>query len=201
MKIVIIKYNAGNVQSVRYALQRIGIEPILTDDHEEIRHADKVILPGVGNAATAMEYLKARELDTVIKTLTQPVLGICLGLQLLCNKSMEGNTKCMGIFDTTVSLFQNNQPSILQHEHKVPQVGWNTLYDCSTQLFKLIEDQSYIYNVHSYYAEICAHTIAKTNYIKTYSAALQKDNFYAVQFHPEKSGIIGERILSNFLAL
>lgn len=201
MKIAIIKYNAGNVQSVRYALQRIGIEPILTDDHEEIRSADKVILPGVGNAATAMKYLKDRQLDTIIRSLTQPVLGICLGLQLLCKRTMEGNTECMKIFDASVSLFESDKQQGKEQHYKVPQVGWNTIYDCATDLFQAIPEQSYIYNVHSYYAEICGHTIAKTDYIATYSAALQKDNFYAVQFHAEKSGAIGEKILSNFIAL
>ena len=200
MNVAIIQYNAGNVQSVRYALQRLGIDPILTDNHEQIRNADKVILPGVGNATSAMEYLKERELDSLIKSLTQPVLGICLGLQLLCEHSEEGNTSCLGIFNTQVKLFHNNNNFDDTALMKVPQVGWNNIYDRTTALFKDVIDP-YVYYVHSYYAEVSGDTIAKTNYTLPYSAALQKDNFYAAQFHPEKSGITGQQILSNFLSV
>ena len=197
MKVAIIQYNAGNVQSVRYALQRLGIDSILTDDHEQIRNADKVIFPGVGNAASAMEYLKQRELDSLIKSLKQPVLGICLGLQLLCSHTEEGNTRCLGIFDSKVKLFRKNKDTDIL---KVPQVGWNNIYDCEFELFNGTSDP-YVYYVHSYYAEESSETIAKTDYFIPYSAALQKDNFYAVQFHPEKSGITGQKILSNFLSI
>ncbi len=201
MKVAIIQYNAGNVQSVRYALERLGITPELTDDHEKILKADKVIFPGVGNASSAMEYLKERQLDTLIISLKQPVLGICLGLQLLCEHSEEGNTTCLGIFNTQVKLFNNNDNFKETAQLKVPQVGWNDIYDCTTDLFIGVAENSYVYYVHSYYAKLSGHTITKTNYILPYSAALQKDNFYAVQFHPEKSGVTGQQILSNFLSL
>ena len=199
MKVAIIQYNAGNVQSVRYALERLGVHPILTDDHEEIMKADKVIFPGVGNAASAMEYLKQRQLDKLITSLKQPVLGICLGLQLLCSHSEEEDTPCLGIFDTRVCLFRNRN-NFKKVNMKIPQVGWNNIYDCTGDLFTGVAD-SYVYYVHSFYAELCSHTISKTNYIIPYSAGLQKDNFFALQFHPEKSGSSGEQILSNFLAL
>jgi glutamine amidotransferase len=195
MKVVIIQYNAGNVQSVRFALRRAGIEPVLSQDHEEIKSADKVIFPGVGNAASAMEYLHERKLDSLIKSLKQPVLGICLGLQLLCDHSEEGNTTCMGIFKTGVNKFITQE-----NLNKIPQVGWNNLYNLSSVLFNTLTDP-YVYYVHSYYADISEDTIAITDYTKPYSAALQKDNFYAVQFHPEKSGDAGQTILSNFLRL
>lgn len=199
MKVAIIKYNAGNVQSVRYALQRVGVEPLLTDDEGEIRTADKVIFPGVGNASSAMQHLKERRLDEVIKSLKQPVLGICLGLQLLCDSSEEGSTPCLGIFSNQVKLFSDNDKQ-KQAIKKVPQVGWNNISGYSGPLFQGI-NSDYVYYVHSYYAEISKDTIATTNYIQPYSAALQKDNFYAVQFHPEKSGPVGENILNNFLSI
>ncbi len=190
--IAIIKYNAGNVQSVQYALQRIGVESVVTDDEVQIRQADKVIFPGVGHANAAMEYLRERSLDKVIASLQQPVLGICLGMQLLCNHSEEGDTTCLGIFDTEVKLFQSK-------ELKIPQIGWNNIYDYKSVLFAGLEDAAYVYTVHSYYAAVSEDTVATTDYILPYSAALQKKNFYAVQFHPEKSGKVGENILKNFI--
>ncbi|MGG9963594.1 imidazole glycerol phosphate synthase subunit HisH [Ferruginibacter sp. SUN106] len=192
--IAIIKYNAGNVQSVQYALHRIGVGSVVTDDEAVIRNASKVIFPGVGHANAAMEYLRARELDKVITSLQQPVLGICLGLQLLCNHSQEGDTQCMGIFDTEVKLFESK-------ELKIPQIGWNTIYDYQSVLFKGLQEEAFAYTVHSYYAALCNETVAKTDYSLPYSAALQKNNFYAVQFHPEKSGKVGEIILQNFIHL
>lgn len=192
--IAIIKYNAGNVQSVQYALQRIGADSVVTDDESTIRNASKVIFPGVGHANAAMQYLREKELDKVIVSLQQPVLGICLGLQLLCNHSEEGNTQCLGIFDTEVKLFQSK-------ELKIPQIGWNTIYDYQSVLFNGLKEEAYVYTVHSYYAAVSKATAAKTDYVLPYSAALQKDNFYAVQFHPEKSGKIGEIILQNFIQL
>lgn len=210
MNVVIIKYNAGNVQSVRYALQRVGVEPHITDSHEEILKADKVIFPGVGNAASAMQYLKDRQLDTLIQSLKQPVLGICLGLQLLCSHTEEGNTHCLNIFDAKVKLFKegNRNASIPSQlivsevaVNKIPQVGWNNIYDLNTTLFNLVNQNTYVYYVHSYYAELSPETIAKTDFILPYSAALKKDNFYAVQFHPEKSGEKGQQIIQNFLSV
>lgn len=196
MKLVIIKYNAGNIQSVLYALERIGMEAIVTDDHEAIKAADKVIFPGVGEASTAMNYLKERGLDTVIKNLEQPVLGICLGMQLMCAYSEENDTQCIGIFEEQVKWFQSAQPAI-----KVPQIGWNNIYDLKTPLFTGIPENSYCYFVHGYYAAPGEHTIATANYIQSYSAALHKNNFYGTQFHPEKSAAIGEQILKNFINL
>ncbi|MDQ3393167.1 MAG: imidazole glycerol phosphate synthase subunit HisH [Bacteroidota bacterium] len=193
MKVAIIKYNAGNVQSVIYALERKGIEPILTDDESIIRTADKVIFPGQGEAKTAMRYLREKNLDKIIPDLKQPVLGICIGLQLLCKHSEEGNTPCLGVFDLNVKKFEPLA--------KVPHIGWNNLENLQGSLFNGMEQDLYVYYVHSYYAETGAGTIATTNYINTFSAALQKDNFYAVQAHPEKSGIVGEKILENFLAI
>jgi imidazole glycerol-phosphate synthase subunit HisH len=205
MSVAIIKYNAGNVQSVQYALQRLGVTSIVTDNENEIRNASKVIFPGVGHAAAAMQYLRERELDKIIVSLQQPVLGICLGLQLLCSHSEEGDTTCLGIFDTTVKLFDAVLvPSSLHNiavKLKVPQMGWNNIYNLQSVLFNGLTQQPFIYNVHSYYAALSAQTIATTNYILPYSAALQKDNFYAVQFHPEKSGVVGEQILKNFITL
>ena len=192
--IAIIKYNAGNVQSVQYALQRLGVSSIVTDDATTIRNASKVIFPGVGHASAAMQYLRERALDKVIVSLQQPVLGICLGLQLMCNHSEEGDTTCMGIFDTDVKLFASK-------ELKVPQIGWNTIYDYQSALFNSLPNESFVYTVHSYYAALSNETTAKTDYILPYSAALQEDNFYAVQFHPEKSGKVGETILKNFIDL
>lgn len=190
--IAIIKYNAGNVQSVQYALQRLGTESVVTDDESIIRFADKVIFPGVGHAEPAMNYLRERNLDKLIVSLQQPVLGICLGLQLMCRHSEEGDTACLGIFDEAVKLFQSGS-------YKVPQIGWNNIYDCKTDLFKGLPPEAFVYGVHSYYASLGNQTIAKTDYILPYSAALQKDNFYAVQFHPEKSGEVGQVILKNFI--
>ena len=192
--VAIIKYNSGNVQSVQYALQRIGVESVVTDDADEIRLADKVIFPGVGHAQSAMQYLRERSLDQLIISLQQPVLGICLGLQLMCKHSDEGDTNCLGIFDTPVKLFSS---PIL----KVPQIGWNNIYDYKSVLFNDLTDQAFVYTVHSYYAALSNETTATTDYIVPFSAALQKNNFYAVQFHPEKSGEAGETILKNFIQI
>ena len=192
--IAIIKYNSGNVQSVQYALQRIGVESIVTDDPELIRTADKVIFPGVGHANAAMQYIRERELDKVIVQLQQPVLGICLGMQLMCMHSEEGDTKCLGIFDSPVKLFISNS-------FKIPQIGWNNIYDYRSVLFNDLQENAFVYTVHSYYAASGSDTIATTDYILPFSAALQKNNFYAVQFHPEKSGKTGETILKNFIDL
>lgn len=194
MNTVVIKYNAGNVQSVLFALQRIGINAILTDNVEIISKADKVIFPGVGEAGSAMNYLKEKNLDKVIKELKQPVLGICLGMQLLCAHSEESDTECLGIFDEKVKLFP------LDRNHKVPHVGWNKIYDLKSPLYKNCKED-YVYYVHSYYVENGTHTIAKTNYILPFSASIHKNNFYACQFHPEKSSSIGETILQNFIDL
>jgi len=196
MKTVIIKYNAGNIQSVLYALERIGVSAMVTDAIEEIQTADKVIFPGVGEASTAMQYLKERKLDELIISLQQPVLGICLGMQLMCTHSTENDTACLGIFEEQVKQFETSDPSI-----KVPQIGWNTITALKTPLFKGIAENSFAYFVHGYYAAKGKHTIATTNYIQDYSSALQKDNFYGVQFHPEKSARVGEQIIQNFLAL
>ena len=202
MKVAIIKYNAGNVQSVLYALQRLGIDASVTDDHSEIKSADKVIFPGVGHAASAMDYLKERKLDQLIVSLQQPVLGICLGLQLLCNFSEEGNTKCLGVFDAAVKKFDE---SVFQNKNlvpvKIPHMGWNTITNLSSPLMTGIPEDSFVYFVHSYYAALSDETIATTDYIHPFSAAMHKDNFYGVQFHTEKSADIGETILSNFLKL
>lgn len=194
MSVVIIKYNAGNIQSVLYALERIGVEAVVTDDPVQIQNAAKVIFPGVGEASSAMQYLRERKLDEVIKNLKQPVLGICLGMQLMCKHSEENDTNCMNIFNVIVKRFSTNDPSV-----KIPQIGWNSIYDLKTRLFSDVPENSFIYLVHSYYASLCNETIATCNYVQLYSAALQKDNFYGVQFHPEKSADAGERILKNFL--
>lgn len=191
--IAIVKYNAGNVKSVYNAVTRLGYEAVITDDFETLQKADKVIFPGVGEASSAMTYLKEKGLDKVIKNLKQPTLGICLGQQLMCAFSEEGNTECLGIFSIQVKLFPSTEI--------VPHMGWNTIYDLKTSLFNGIEENSDIYYVHSFYCENSEYTIAKTNYILEYSAALNKDNFYATQFHPEKSAGIGEQILKNFLSL
>ena len=192
--IAIIKYNAGNVQSVQYALQRIGVESVVTDDIDTIHTADKVIFPGVGHAQSAMQYLRDKNLDNLIISLQQPVLGICLGLQLLCKHSEEGDTDCLGIFDTPVKLFAS--PVL-----KVPQIGWNNIYEYKSSLFDGLADEAFVYTVHSYYAALSEETTAVTDYVLPYSAALQQNNFYAVQFHPEKSGAVGETILKNFIQL
>jgi glutamine amidotransferase len=192
MKVVIIKYNAGNIRSVSFALERIGVTPIITDDAEAIRSADKVIFPGVGEASSAMQYLKNKKLDEVITSLTQPFLGICLGMQLMCKHSEEGNTSCLGIFNEQVKLF----PSM---GLKVPQMGWNNIYDLETPLFNNVPENAYMYFVHSYYVELGNDTINTTNYGIEYSSALHKNNFYAVQYHPEKSSDAGQLILENFL--
>jgi glutamine amidotransferase len=197
MNIAIIKYNAGNIQSVLFALERIGEKAEVTDDSEKIHLADKVIFPGVGEASTAMHYLKERGLDVVIKNLKQPVLGICLGMQLMCRYSEENATDCLGIFDEEVRRY----PQPPKGGFKVPQIGWNSIYDLKSDLFNGIEENSFCYFVHSYYASIGEHTVALANYIEPYSSALQKNNFYGVQFHPEKSAGVGEQILRNFLNL
>ena len=194
MTVAIIQYNAGNTRSVSFALERLGIVPLVTDNIEEIQTADKVIFPGVGEASTAMQYLKERNLDSIIKNLTQPVLGICLGMQLLCKHSEENNTDCLGIFDCNVHRF-----SFPDKELKVPHVGWNDIKNTASLLFSNIEMEAYCYFVHSYYATQCEQTIAETTYGITFSAALQKNNFYGLQFHPEKSAGVGEQILKNFL--
>ena len=199
-KVVIIKYNAGNIQSVLYALERIGEQAIVTDDKNKIRNAEKVIFPGVGEASTAMNYLNERGLANIIRKLEQPVLGICLGMQLMCKYSEENNTECLGIFDETVKLFKP-QKGNNKTVPKVPQIGWNSIYDLKSKLFKNVSENSFIYSVHSYYASIGMHTIATMDYIHSYSAALQKENFYGVQFHPEKSAEAGELILKNFINL
>lgn len=191
--IAIIKYNAGNIRSVQNALNRLGYESIITDSPTEIKTADKVIFPGVGEASTAMKYLKERLLDELIVSLTQPVLGICLGLQLMCNFSEEGNTKCLGIFDTSVKKFPATDI--------IPHMGWNNFTQLKSHLFTGVNTEDNVYFVHSYYAEINENTIATTNYILPYGSAMQKNNFYATQFHPEKSARVGEQILNNFLQL
>lgn len=193
MKVSIIKYNAGNVQSVLFALERIGVNATVTDDISILKSSDKIIFPGVGEASSAMQYLKEKKLDEVIVNLKQPVLGICLGMQLLCKSSEEGNTECLGIFDNQIKLFTG--------DIKVPQIGWNTIYDLKTNLFEGIKENEYMYLVHSYYAEISNNTISKTDYGIKYSTSLQKNNFYGAQFHPEKSSNAGHTILENFIKL
>ena len=201
MNVAIVKYNAGNIYSVVNALRRMGIDPLLTDDAEQLQKADRVLFPGQGEARGAMEYLKARRLDEVIRDLKQPVFGICVGQQLLCKHSEEGDVDCIGIFDAEVKRFQPEK-----HEDKVPCMGWNALYDMKSPLYKGFDEpspigQPYVYFVHSYYVPVCQDTVATTNYILPYSASLHKDNFYTCQFHPEKSGKVGEKILQNFLSI
>ncbi|MEI6752651.1 MAG: imidazole glycerol phosphate synthase subunit HisH [Paludibacter sp.] len=192
MKVVIIKYNAGNIRSVLFALERIGIQAVVTDDNDEIRSADRVIFPGVGEASSAMNYLKEKGLDKLICSLTQPFLGICLGMQLMCSHSEENDTDCLGIFDQKVKLFP-------QKGLKVPQIGWNNIFGLKSGLFEGVSDGAYMYFVHSYFVEECDNAIAKTDYVIPYSSAIQKNNFSAVQFHPEKSGEVGQKILENFI--
>jgi imidazole glycerol-phosphate synthase subunit HisH len=206
MKLAIIKYNAGNIQSVLNALGRLGVQGEVTDDAEKIRSADKVIFPGVGEASSAMKSLQQNNLDKLIKDLKQPVFGICVGMQLLCQHSEENDTECLGIIPVKVKRFPTSPFSISDGEGqglrlKVPQMGWNTIYDLQSPLLKNITENSYIYNVHSYYAEVNEHTIARCNYGIEYAAAVQKDNFYGVQFHTEKSAQIGDQIIKNFLEL
>jgi glutamine amidotransferase len=193
MKLVIIDYGAGNIKSIQFALKHLGIDAILSNNIDEIIGADKIIFPGVGEASSAMKMLKRSGLDKVIPSLKQPVLGICLGMQLMCKFSEEGNTKGLGIFNVAVKRFSNSV--------KVPQMGWNVIFDLKSNLFKGIKEKEFMYLVHSFYAENCEEAIALTDYEITYASALQKDNFYGVQFHPEKSGIEGSRILKNFIEL
>ena len=200
MKVGIIKYNAGNIQSVIYALNRLGVDPVLTDDEEELKSCDKIIFPGVGEASSAMRYLREKGLDKIIPKLTQPTLGICIGQQLMCEHSEEGNTKCLGIFPLKVKKFgtTNAQGDKL----KVPHMGWNAVHlEQDSSLFKGISKDDFVYYVHSFYCEKGEETMASTDYTLRYSASLQKDNFYALQFHPEKSGKTGQQILKNFLEL
>lgn len=194
MNIAIIKYNAGNTQSVIFALNRLGIEPVLTADFEEIRKADKVIFPGVGEASSTMKYLKALKMNQLIPDLKQPVLGICLGQQLMCKHSEENDTECLGIFDQEVKRF------IPEHQEKVPHMGWNELSGLKGKMMQTLPDPN-VYFVHSYYVPVNALTVASTDYIIPFSAAMQRDNFYAVQFHPEKSGAQGQKIIQNFIEL
>lgn len=195
MKVAIVKYNAGNIYSVVNSLRRLGVEPLLTDDAEQISSADRVLFPGQGEARVAMTYLKEHNLDAVIKNLKQPVLGICIGQQLLCRHSEENDTDCLGIFDVDVVKFTPKR-----HEDKVPAMGWNDLYNFKSPLFRNIaRNDSYVYFVHSYYVPVCKYTIAEADYIQPYSAAINKGNFYATQFHPEKSGAVGAQIIKNFL--
>ena len=197
MKIAIVNYRAGNVCSVINAVRRLGVAPVYTDRPDLLRNADRVIFPGQGEASTAMAYLRDHGLVDVIRSLQQPVLGICIGQQLLCTHSEEGDTECMGIFRTDVRRFRPER-----HEDKVPVMGWNTLHRLQTPLFEgLAEKSPYVYFVHSYYCPLCEDTIAEAQHILPYSAALHRDNFYATQFHPEKSGDVGELILRNFLSL
>jgi glutamine amidotransferase len=194
MEIAIVKHNAGNIRSVIGALTRLGVTPLLTDNEEELRRADKVIFPGVGEASTTMEYLRAHGLDRIIKDLKQPVLGICLGQQLMCSHSEEGDADCLGIFDVPVLKFQPQK-----HQDKVPHMGWNTIETTGDGIFKGFTKPEFVYFVHSFYVPVCQWTAASTEYILPFTASLHKDNFYATQFHPEKSGPTGERILKNFL--
>lgn len=196
MEVAIIKYNAGNIRSVEYAMRRLGVSPIITADPEILSKADKVIFPGVGEALTTMRYLKEQKLDRVIRNLKQPVLGICLGMQLLCESSEEGDVDCLGIFPYKVKRFLPTK-----HENKVPHMGWNSLSNLKGELFKDNRDGEFVYFVHSFYVPVCEFTIATTNYISPFSAALKRENFYTTQFHPEKSGSVGEIILNNFLKI
>lgn len=193
MKVVIIKYNAGNVQSLEFALNRLGIDPLVTDDHEEIQQADKIIFPGQGEARSAMNYLKDKKLDRVLTQLRQPVLGICLGMQLMCSHTEENDTACLGIMDAKVKRFEGS--------FKIPHMGWNNITQLSGVLFAEIKEQDYLYFAHSYYVNICEQTMAQAKYGNNFSVALQKNNFYAIQPHPEKSADCGIQILDNFLKI
>lgn len=195
MNIVIIKYNAGNIFSVEHAFKRLGVEATVTADQELIRSADKVVFPGVGEASSTMQYLQQSGLDKLIPALQQPVLGICLGMQLMCSHSEEGDVDCLNIFDAEVKRFLPQK-----HEDKVPHMGWNTIKNVGSNIFDASLENQFVYFVHSYYVALSKHTIATTDYIQPFSAAIHKDNFYATQFHPEKSGSIGERILKNFIS-
>ena len=194
MKVAVVKYNAGNIQSVMNALRRVGVDPVLTDNPVELRKADRVIFPGQGEASHAMEYLQIHGLDQVIKSLTQPVLGICIGQQLMCEHSEEGNVDCLGIFPAQVLRFHPQK-----HEQKVPHMGWNQLENVQDPLLEGINEGAFVYFVHSFYVPTTDYTIATTNHILSFSSAMRKGNFMATQFHPEKSGSVGERILTNFL--
>ena len=196
MNVAIIKYNAGNIFSVDYALRRLGITPVITADKELLLKADKIIFPGVGEARNTMQYLRDNQLDRLIKELKQPVLGICLGMQLMCRYSEEGEVDCLNIFDVDVKRFVPQE-----HEDKVPHMGWNTIGQTNSKLFEGFTEEEFVYFVHSFYVPTCDFTAATTDYIHPFSAALHKDNFYATQFHPEKSGKTGEKILTNFLNL
>jgi glutamine amidotransferase len=193
MKLVIIDYGAGNIKSIQFAFKRLGVNAVLSNNIDEIKGADKIIFPGVGEASSAMKMLQESGLDKIIPTLKQPVLGICLGMQLMCNSSEEGNTKGLGIFNTTVKKFSK--------ELKVPQMGWNVIKDLKSSLFSGIKENEFMYLIHSFYAEHCKETIAATDYGLNYASALKHNNFYGVQFHPEKSGFKGEILLKNFLEL
>ena len=196
MKVAIVKYNAGNIRSVDCALRRLGVEAMITADEAMLRSADKVIFPGVGESATTMDFLHTTGLDTVIKGMEKPLLGICLGMQLMCRHSDEGNVDCLNIFDVDVKRFQSER-----HEDKVPHMGWNTIEQTCSSLFRGFTKEEFVYFVHSFYVPVNEYTAAGTDYILPCSAALNKENFYATQFHPEKSGDVGESILTNFLAL
>ena len=195
MKVAVVKYNAGNIFSVIHALKRMGVEPLLTDSAEELRKADRVIFPGQGEASSAMHYLRERGLDQIIPSLTQPVLGICIGQQLMCRHSEEGNVDCLGIFNAEVKRFVPQK-----HEDKIPHMGWNSIQNSKCPILEGL-DGEFVYFVHSFYVPVCENTAAVTEYIHPFSSAMQKDNFYATQFHPEKSGAVGQKILKNFLEL
>ncbi len=196
MNVVVVKYNAGNICSVTNALQRLGVSPIVTDDPETICKADRVLFPGQGEASYTMRYMKENKLDEVICSLKQPVLGICIGMQLMCKHSEEGSTDCLGIFDVNVKKFVQTE-----HQQKIPHMGWNSLESLKTPLFNGIDEGQFVYFIHSYYVPVNDCSIAQSNYIHPFCASLNKDNFYATQFHPEKSGGVGERIISNFLSI
>lgn len=196
MDVAIVKYNAGNIFSVVHALNRLGVDPIITDDAEQLAKADKILFPGQGHALTTMQYIREHRLDEIICQLKQPVLGICVGQQLMCKHSEEGDVDCLGIFDVDVKRFT---PSV--NKEKVPHMGWNSLTALKSDLYKNISEQQFVYFVHSFYVPVCDWTIAQSDYISPFSASLHKDNFYATQFHPEKSGSVGEQLLKNFLDL